>query len=71
MKKAVAVALLAGMPGSAHAMDIQTFLTKADALKAKGMMALFSSDYKLLKSEIQTQSESLRSERLAGRDFRA
>lgn len=39
----------------AHAeMSVQTFLTKADGLKAKGMMAMMSSDIGLLKKEIQT-----------------
>ena len=38
---------------------------KADALKKKGMMALMSSDYKLLKKEIETHSSTLRAERLA------
>ena len=33
-------------------MDVATFLAKADALQKKGMMALMSSDYKLLKAEI-------------------
>ncbi len=34
-------------------MNVATFLAKADALKAKGMMALFSSDIKVLQSEGQ------------------
>jgi hypothetical protein len=67
MKKLLSFALVAALPGSAQAMDVQTFLAKADALKAKGPLALFSRDLKLLKSEIQTQSESLRSERLAAK----
>lgn len=46
-------------------MDIATFVAKADALEKKGMMALFSSDYKALKGEIQTAAVQLRSERLA------
>jgi hypothetical protein len=54
-KKLLAAALLAIVPlGAANAMDVATFLGKADALQKKGMMALMSSDYKLLKSEIQT-----------------
>lgn len=32
-------------------MSVATFLSKAEALKAKGAMALFSSDVKVLKSE--------------------
>jgi hypothetical protein len=59
-------ALLAVVPvAAADAMDVATFLTKADALQKKGMMALMSSDYKLLKNEILAQSQALRNERLA------
>jgi hypothetical protein len=65
-KKLLAAALLAIVPlGAANAMDVATFLGKADALQKKGMMALMSSDYKLLKSEIQTNGAALRAERLA------
>ena len=46
-------------------MDVATFLGKADALQKKGMLALMSSDYKLLKNEIVAQSQLLRAERLA------
>lgn len=42
-------------------MNVATFLAKADALRAKGPMALFSSDYKALKSEGEA----------AGADYRA
>ena len=65
-KKLLAAALLAIIPlGAANAMDVATFLAKADALQKKGMMALMSSDYKLLKREIETQAGLLRAERLA------
>ena len=64
--KLLAAALLAIVPlGAAHAMDVATFLVKADALEKKGMLALMSSDYKLLMGEVRTQSEALRAERLA------
>lgn len=43
----VASPALAG-PGD---MSVATFLAKADALKAKGMMALMSSDIKVLRAE--------------------
>jgi hypothetical protein len=39
---------LAAAPGD---MTVATFLAKADALKAKGAMALFSTDMKVLRSE--------------------
>jgi len=65
-KKLLAAALLAAVPiGAAQAMDVATFLAKADALQKKGMMALMSSDYKLLKNEVVAQSQVLRNERLA------
>jgi hypothetical protein len=49
---------LAAAPGD---MSIATFLTKADALKKKGIMALGSSDYKKLKGEVDAASVSYRS----------
>jgi small neutral amino acid transporter SnatA (MarC family) len=65
-KKLLGAIVLATLPlAAAQAMDVATFLTKADALEKKGMMALFSSDYKMLKREIETQSQVLRNERLA------
>ncbi|HEX8449738.1 MAG TPA: hypothetical protein VF652_09125 [Allosphingosinicella sp.] len=64
--KLLAAASLAVVPiGAAQAMDVATFLVKADALQKKGVMALMSSDYKLLKSEIETNAAALRAERLA------
>jgi len=64
-KKLFAATLLAIVPlAAANAMDVATFLAKADALQKKGMMALMSSDYKLLKNEILAQSKLLRAERL-------
>ena len=62
----IAAALIAAAPvTAASAMNVADFLLKADALEKKGMMALFSSDYKLLKGEVETASKQLRSERLA------
>jgi hypothetical protein len=64
--KLLAAVLLATVPlAAAQAMDVATFLAKADALQKKGMMALMSSDYKLLKNEIVAHSQTLRAERLA------
>jgi len=52
-------------------MNVAAFLARADALRAKGPMALFSSDFKLLKSEGEAAGEAYRSrlnaERAAGR----
>jgi hypothetical protein len=44
-------ALLSAAPASA--MSVADFLVKADAVKAKGMMALFSPDLSVLKAEVQ------------------
>jgi hypothetical protein len=64
--KLFAAVLLTAFPmGAAQAMDVATFISKADALEKKGMTALFSSDYKLLKSEVQTAAAQLRIERNA------
>ncbi len=64
--KLLAAALLAVVPlGAAQAMDVATFLVKAEALEKKGMLALMSSDYKLLTREIETHAGALRAERLA------
>ncbi len=66
MKRMVLAAVLLCVPATAHAaMDVATFLAKADALKAKGMGALFSGDLKLLKSEMQTASRQLQAEKIA------
>jgi hypothetical protein len=64
-KKIILGALLLVLPAAAQAMDIATFLRKADALEKKGMTAMFSSDFKLLKKEVETSSLALRAERLA------
>ena len=65
-KKLLAAVILAVAPlGAAHAMDVASFLAKADALQRKGMLALMSSDYKLLKAEIEANALALRNERLA------
>lgn len=64
---ALASPLLAA-PGD---MSVAVFLGKADALKAKGPMALFSSDIGVLKSEGQAAGEAyrarLQNERAAGK----
>lgn len=53
------------MTGAMAAMDVATFLAKANRLKAKGPFALMSSDFKLLTREVTTASQSLKAERLA------
>jgi hypothetical protein len=64
--KLFAAVLLAALPMSAaNAMSIEAFLQKATALEAKGMRALFSSDFKLLKKEMEIAGGQLRAERIA------
>ncbi len=67
------LSLLTATPALAAPGDISVanFLAKADALQAKGAMALLSSDYKLLKSEGQAAGQAyrlrLKDERVAGK----
>jgi hypothetical protein len=59
-------AVLIAVPVTAvQAMTVATFLQKAEALEARGALALLSSDFTLLKNEVATASQSLRAERLA------
>jgi hypothetical protein len=75
MKKILAAVALLTLPTALYAaagdMNVATFLAKADALKAKGAMAMFSSDINVLKAEGQAAGQSYRvrleKERAAGR----
>jgi hypothetical protein len=62
-----AAALILVVPGAANAMDVATWLAKADALKAKGVAALLSKDFKLLEGEIRANGAALKSEREAAK----
>jgi hypothetical protein len=64
-KLLLAFCLVAAPVGALQAMNVATFLQKADALEKKGMRAMFSSDYRLLRKEVIGASAALRSERLA------
>lgn len=61
---ALAAAVLLASPAVA-AMDVATFLAKADALKAKGPLALFSGDLKRLKAEMAAAGQQLKAEKAA------
>ena len=64
--KLMIAAVLAAMPlAAADAMNVAVFLERATALEKKGMRALFSSDLKVLKGEVETASTQLRAERAA------
>lgn len=69
MKSPITLALLlAAIPlTAASAMPVSTFLAKADALQKKGPLALFSSDLKLLTTQVKTDASELRTERLAAK----
>lgn len=71
-RKLLLAALAVVIPvGALQAMTVAAFLEKADALRARGMMAMFSSDIGLLKGEVTSAGATLRAEaaaaRLAGR----
>ena len=60
MKRMMLAAALVTLPATAaQAMDVATFLGKADALQQKGMLAMFSSDIGLLKKEMQADVKAL------------
>ena len=60
MRRAVIAAVLLIVPGAAQAMSVADFLGKADALKAKGILALGSPDIALLRDEITKASDAYR-----------
>lgn len=69
---AIITALTLAAPAlAAGDMSVAAFLAKADALKAKGAMAMFSSDLKLLKAEGTAAGKAYRArldrERAAGK----
>lgn len=67
-RKVLLAALAVVIPvGALQAMTVAVFLEKADALRARGMMAMFSSDIGLLKGEITSAGEALRAETAAAR----
>ncbi len=62
-KLLVALAMSAFVfPSVAQAMSVAEFLTKADKLKAMGMMAMMSSDVGLLQNEVKMASTSWRAD---------
>ncbi len=57
--------ILISAPAQAQNMPVSVFLAKADALKAKGVMAMLSSEIGLLKREVQAAALAYRTERKA------
>ena len=65
IKPLLAAALLA-FSGAAQAMPVSDFVTKANALEKKGVMAMLSGDFRLLKNEVNTSTQlAVREERAA------
>lgn len=52
-------------------MPVSTFLAKADALKARGMTAMFSRDIGLLKAEVAAAADGYRADVAAGKQPRS
>lgn len=63
----IAAALLLGAAAPASAMTVAVFIAKAESLKKKGPLALFSGDLKLLTRQIKADGASIREERLAAK----
>ncbi|MES2754288.1 MAG: hypothetical protein V4659_06450 [Pseudomonadota bacterium] len=61
---AVAATVLIASPALA-AMDVATFIAKGEALKAKGMMAVFSKDLKVVRAEAQAASRGFQADKAA------
>ena len=64
VRMTIAAAIFAAT-APASAMPVSAFLAKAEALKKKGPLALFSSDIKLLTNQVKADAGALRTERLA------
>lgn len=67
MKRWMIAALLIALPASAQAMSVAQFLAKANALKAKGFLAIGSPDIKLLRAEVQSVADAYRADLTAAR----
>lgn len=56
----IALTALSVTPALAQSMPLSTFLAKADALEAKGPLALMSSDLPIIKKEVKTSMVNYR-----------
>jgi hypothetical protein len=61
----IVAALAVTFSGAASGMDVATYLGKAEALRARGVTAMLSSDYRDLQSEVRASAAALKQERLA------
>jgi hypothetical protein len=62
VRKLVLAGTLLAMPIAASAMTVAEFLAKAEALKAKGMMAMMSSDLPVVRGEMQAATTAYRTD---------
>lgn len=60
MRKLLLAGALLAFPMTANAMTVAEFLAKAEALKAKGMVAMLSSDIGLLRGEMKAATSTYR-----------
>jgi len=55
-----AMFILLALSSSASAMTVQEFVTRGEALKAKGLLALFSGDFDVLGTEVRPAAKAWR-----------
>lgn len=60
LRQIVLAGLALALPVAANAMTVAEFLTRANALKAKGMMAMMSSDLPVIRGEMQAATAAYR-----------
>jgi len=66
----LAALAIVAVPAAAAAMPVSTFLAKADALRAKGPLAIFSGDLKLLMRQVKADAAALAAENKAAQAAR-
>ena len=62
MRKLVLACALLALPVAASSMTVAEFLVRAEALKAKGMMAMMSSDLPVIRGEMQAATSTYRAD---------
>ena len=62
MRKLVLAGALLALPVAASSITVAEFLARAEALKAKGMMAMMSSDLPVIRGEMQAATSSYRAD---------
>ena len=62
MRKLILACALLALPVAASSMTVAEFLARAEALKAKGMMAMMSSDLPVIRGEMQAATSTYRAD---------